>query len=53
MKILVDADACPVISIIERIAKKYKLPVVLLCDTKIHIRLMPEICTCLVMALFC
>lgn len=33
MKILVDADACPVISIIERIAKKYKLPVVLLCDT--------------------
>lgn len=33
MKILADADACPVISIIERIAKKYKLPVVLLCDT--------------------
>lgn len=33
MKILVDADACPVISIIERIAQKYKLPVVLLCDT--------------------
>lgn len=33
MKILVDADACPVIPIIERIAKKYKLPVVLLCDT--------------------
>ena len=33
MKILVDADACPTISIIERIAKKYKLPVVLLCDT--------------------
>lgn len=33
MKILVDADACPVISIIERIAKKYQLPVVLLCDT--------------------
>lgn len=33
MKILVDADACPVIPIIERIAKKYKFPVVLLCDT--------------------
>lgn len=33
MKILVDADACPVIPVIERIAKKYKLPVVLLCDT--------------------
>ena len=33
MKILVDADACPVIPIIERIAQKYKLLVFLLCDT--------------------
>ncbi len=33
MKILVDADACPVVSIIEKIAKKHKIPVVLLCDT--------------------
>lgn len=33
MKILVDADACPVIPIIERIGQKYKLPVILLCDT--------------------
>lgn len=33
MKILVDADACPVVAIVERIAKKYKIPVILLCDT--------------------
>lgn len=31
--ILVDADACPVIKEIERIAKKYNLPCTLLCDT--------------------
>lgn len=33
MKIYVDADACPVTSIVEKTAKKYKIPVVLLCDT--------------------
>lgn len=33
MQIYVDADACPVISIVEKIAKKYNLPVILLCDT--------------------
>ena len=33
MKILVDADACPVISIVEHVAEKYEIPVVLLCDT--------------------
>ena len=33
MKILVDADACPVVSIVERVAEKYGIPVVLLCDT--------------------
>lgn len=33
MKILVDADACPVVSIVERTAKKYEIPVILLCDT--------------------
>ena len=33
MKILVDADACPVISIVERMAEKYGIPVILLCDT--------------------
>ena len=31
--IFVDADACPVIRITERIAEKYRIPVVLLCDT--------------------
>lgn len=33
MKILVDADACPVIGITEQIAEKYSIPVILLCDT--------------------
>lgn len=33
MKILVDADACPVISIVEQTAEKYGIPAVLLCDT--------------------
>lgn len=33
MKILVDADACPVISIVERIARQQNIEVILLCDT--------------------
>lgn len=33
MKILVDADACPVVSIVERIAKQLNIEVILLCDT--------------------
>jgi len=33
MKIYVDADACPVVGIVESIAEKYKLEVTLLCDT--------------------
>ncbi len=33
MKIFVDADACPVVRIVERIAKKYGIEVTLLCDT--------------------
>ena len=33
MKIFVDADACPVVGIVEKIAKAYNLPVTLLCDT--------------------
>ncbi len=33
MHILVDADACPVVRIVENMAKKYELPVTLLCDT--------------------
>lgn len=33
MQILVDADACPVVGIVEEIAKEFAIPVVLLCDT--------------------
>lgn len=33
MRIFVDADACPVVKIIEKIAKKYSIGVTLLCDT--------------------
>ena len=33
MKIFVDADACPVVDIVEDIATKYNIPVTLLCDT--------------------
>lgn len=32
MQIFVDADACPVVKVIEAIAKKYQIPVTLLCD---------------------
>ena len=33
MKVLIDADACPVTRIAEEIAKKHGVPCVLLCDT--------------------
>ncbi len=33
MQIYVDADACPVVKIVEQIAQKYQIPVTLLCDT--------------------
>ncbi len=33
MKIYVDADACPVISIVEQVAEKNNIAVMLLCDT--------------------
>lgn len=33
MKILVDADACPVVRQVEKIAQKYNIQVILLCDT--------------------
>lgn len=33
MKIYVDADACPVVRIVEKLAKKYEIPCTLLCDT--------------------
>ena len=32
-RVLVDADACPVIKIVERVAKAHGVPVTLLCDT--------------------
>ena len=32
MQILVDADACPVVVIVEKIAKENSVPVTLLCD---------------------
>ena len=33
MRIFVDADACPVVKIVEKIAKRYGIDVILLCDT--------------------
>lgn len=33
MRIFVDADACPVIPIVEQVAEKYNIAVTLLCDT--------------------
>ena len=33
MTVYVTADACPVTRIVEKIAKEYGIPVVLLCDT--------------------
>ena len=33
MQIFVDADACPVVSIVEAVAKEYRVAVTLLCDT--------------------
>ena len=38
MRIIIDGDACPGISIIERIAKKYSLQVILYCDINHFIR---------------
>lgn len=34
MKILVDADACPVVKIVEQIAKEKQIELVLVCDTQ-------------------
>lgn len=33
MQIFVDADACPVVDVVETIAEKYNIPTTLLCDT--------------------
>lgn len=32
-RVLVDADACPVVKIVEKISKKHGVPVILFCDT--------------------
>lgn len=37
MKILVDADACPVLNITEQIAKEKKISLLFLCDTSHHL----------------
>ena len=39
MHIYVDADACPVIGIVERIAKSHNIAVTLLCDTNHYLKL--------------
>lgn len=33
MRIYVDADACPVVKQTEKVAQKYKIPTILICDT--------------------
>ena len=33
MQIFVDADACPVVKLVEKIGKEYEIPITLLCDT--------------------
>ena len=33
MNVYVDADACPVVGIVENLAKKYEVPCTLICDT--------------------
>ena len=33
IRILVDADACPVVRIVEKVAREKEIPVILLCDT--------------------
>ena len=38
MKILVDADACPVVDIAVNLCKEYKMPCILYCDTAHQMR---------------
>ena len=38
MKIIIDGDACPGISIIEKTAESYKIPVIIFCDINHFIR---------------
>ena len=35
MQIFIDADACPVVDIVEAIAKKYNIPLVLQCKAEL------------------
>ena len=39
MRIIVDGDACPGVSIIQNVAKKYKLDLILYCDINHYINL--------------
>jgi uncharacterized protein YaiI (UPF0178 family) len=39
MRIIVDGDACPGISIIKNVAKKYNLPLIVYCDINHYIQL--------------
>ena len=38
MEVYVDADACPVVRIVEKVAKKYNVKVNLFCDTNHFLR---------------
>ena len=33
MQIFADADACPVVGSVEKVAREYSIPVTLLCDS--------------------
>ena len=37
MRVFVDADACPVVGIIEKVAREHNVPVTLLCDTMCYL----------------
>ena len=38
MRIFVDADACPVVKIVEKVGKEYSIPVILVVDTNHELR---------------
>ena len=41
MKVLIDADACPVVSIAAQLCEKFRVPCILLCDTS-HVMTRPN-----------
>ena len=41
MKVLIDADACPVVSIAAQLCEKFRVPCILLCDTA-HVMTRPN-----------